>query len=73
MSIEAAILQNVEKLPNAVKQSVLLYTEFLASRVVVDLPKTVQAEADYGFGSLAGQIVMADDFDAPLDDLRDYM
>jgi hypothetical protein len=73
MSIETAILQNVEKLPNSVKQSVLLYTEFLASQVVVDLPKMAQTEADYGYGSLAGQIVMADDFDEPLDDLRDYM
>jgi prevent-host-death family protein len=26
-----------------------------------------------GFGSLKGQIVMADDFDAPLDDFADYM
>jgi Protein of unknown function (DUF2281) len=61
MSIEATILQNLEKLPNAVKQSVLLYTEFLVSQQVVLL------EADYGYGSLAEQIVMADDFDEPLD------
>ncbi len=26
-----------------------------------------------GFGSLRGQIHMADDFDAPLDDIKDYM
>jgi Protein of unknown function (DUF2281) len=39
------------------------YARFLENRQVV------RAEADYGFGSLAGQIVMADDFDEPLDDL----
>jgi prevent-host-death family protein len=26
-----------------------------------------------GFGSLKGQLIMADDFDAPLDDFADYM
>ena len=32
MTIETAILDNVEKLPEAVKRSVLLYTEFLANQ-----------------------------------------
>jgi Protein of unknown function (DUF2281) len=26
-----------------------------------------------GYGSWAGQIVMSDDFDAPLEDLKEYM
>jgi hypothetical protein len=37
------------------------YAGFLENR------RVVQAEDDYGFGSLAGQIVMADDFDEPLE------
>ena len=31
MTIESEILQNVEKLPDAVKQAVFLYTKFLVS------------------------------------------
>jgi hypothetical protein len=35
----------------------------------------IQAEPEkkYGYGSLAGQIIMSDDFDEPLEDLQDYM
>ncbi|HEY9826074.1 MAG TPA: hypothetical protein V6D19_11540 [Stenomitos sp.] len=36
MTIEAVILKNVEKLPDIVKQAVLLYTEFLASQYTKD-------------------------------------
>ncbi|TVQ22484.1 MAG: DUF2281 domain-containing protein [Leptolyngbya sp. DLM2.Bin15] len=30
-------------------------------------------EKKYGYGSLAGKLVMSDDFDEPLEDLKDYM
>ncbi len=30
-------------------------------------------EKRYGYGSLAGKIIMSDDFDEPLEDLKDYM
>jgi hypothetical protein len=30
-------------------------------------------EKKYGYGSLAGKIIMSDDFDEPLEDLKDYM
>lgn len=111
MTIEAAILKNVEKLPDPVKQAVLLYTEFLASQYakeeleqisekpekkhlaslikgtfVLPLPEDFDApmelvdsatlaalEQKYGYGSLAGKITMSDDFDEPLEDLKDYM
>ncbi len=110
MTIEAAILKNVEKLPETVKQAVLLYTEFLASQYgkeiiqelsvptqkrrsgilkgtfVLPLPKEFHMpmelldaeqkaalEKKYGYGGLAGKIKMSDDFDEPLEDLKDYM
>ena len=118
MTIEAGILKNVEKLPESVKQAVLLYTEFLASQYaeakpneieqrsneieqkpkkrrlagsmkgtfVLPLPEDFNQSLDltdaatqseyekkYGYGSLAGKIVMSDDFDEPLEDLKDYM
>ncbi len=80
MTIETAILDNVEKLPEVVKQSVLLYTEFLANQygrsVISNESLKVSLDitpVDYGFGSLAGQIILSDDFDDPLEDLEDYM
>jgi hypothetical protein len=111
MTIEAAILKNVEKPPDAIKQAVLLYTEFLASQYVKenseetvkkpenhrlsgliketfvlplphDYDETLELtnsasksayEKKYGYGSLAGKIFMSDDFDEPLEELKDYM
>ena len=80
MTIETAILDNVEKLPEAVKRSVLLYTEFLANQYGKSFISHEASEVsleitpvNYGFGSLAGQIIMSDDFDDPLEDLQDYM
>lgn len=30
-------------------------------------------EKNYGYGSLAGKMIISDDFDEPLEDLKDYM
>ncbi|MCT7985419.1 DUF2281 domain-containing protein [Laspinema sp. A4] len=68
--IENAILKNVEKLPESVKQSVLDYTEFLVNRYTTAPAKTPQRG---GLGIWQGQIWMSDDFDEPLEDLKDYM
>jgi len=38
-----------------------------------DDPVAADARGLKGFGSLKGKIAMAPDFDAPLDDFRDYM
>jgi hypothetical protein len=76
MTIESAILQNVEQLPEPVKQAVLLYTEFLADRYRVQPNHGEESQVSdekLGYGSLAGQIIMAEDFDAPLEDLQEYM
>lgn len=110
MTIESAILKNIENLPNSVKEAVLIYTEFLAHQYrkqnleeikqdsednqsvsiegafKLPLPadydqptesmsaeQKVKLEKRYGYGSLAGKITMSDDFDEPLEDLKDYM
>ncbi len=70
---ENAILKNVEKLPESVKQAVFDYTEFLVNRYAVDAPKTAKAPKRGGLGIWQGQIWMSDDFDEPLEDLKDYM
>lgn len=40
---------------------------------LLDAEQKVALEKKYGYGSLAGKIVMSDDFDEPLEDLKDYM
>jgi Protein of unknown function (DUF2281) len=77
MTIEAEILKNVEKLPDKVKQAVLLYTEFLASQYAKEkLEKTEEkSERQRLAGSMKGTFVLPlpDDFDQPLEDFKDYM
>ncbi|MBW4583400.1 MAG: DUF2281 domain-containing protein [Tildeniella nuda ZEHNDER 1965/U140] len=70
--LETTILQNLEKLPEALKQEVLHYTEFLVNRYA-----TVSSEQEslkrQGFGVWKDKITIADDFDEPLEDFKDYM
>ena len=71
--IETAILKNLEKLPESVKQAVLDYIEFLVNRYVQEVPKTEKAAKRGGLGIWKDKIWMSDDFDEPLEDLKDYM
>ena len=77
--IETTILEKFEALPDSLQTEVIHYIEFLFDKYA----KTVslseqegaeeQTEKHYGYGSLAGKIIMADDFDEPLEDLKEYM
>ena len=40
---------------------------------LLDAEQKAALEKKYGYGSLAGKIIMSDDFDDPLEDLKDYM
>ena len=73
MMIETAILKNLEKLPESVKQAVLDYIEFLVNRYAQEAPQTEKATKRGGLGIWKGKIWMSDDFDEPLEDLKDYM
>jgi hypothetical protein len=69
--IETAILKNIEKLPDSVKQAVFLYTEFLASQYAEEkLPKKRNLA-----GSMKGTFVLPlpDNFDEPLEEFEEYM
>lgn len=75
MTIETAILKNIEKLPESVKKAVFDYTEFLVARYVEEVSKT-ETEKPAKRGGLRiwkGKIWMSDDFDEPLEDFKDYM
>jgi antitoxin (DNA-binding transcriptional repressor) of toxin-antitoxin stability system len=65
-------------LAEAAKQLPTLIEEVRAGGEVVILQDDVPSAklvpmVRAGYGSLKGQIQMADDFDAPLDDFADYM
>ena len=71
--LEHEILKNIEKLPESVKQAVFDYTDFLVKRYAESSPNQVEPAKRGGLGIWQGKIWMSDDFDEPLDDLKDYM
>lgn len=76
-AIESAILKNIKKLPESVKNAVFLYTEFLASQYYEDANlETVEISEKPRFaGSIKGTFVLPlpEDFDEPLEELEEYM
>ncbi|WP_413160199.1 DUF2281 domain-containing protein [Capilliphycus salinus ALCB114379] len=78
MTLESTILKNISKLPESIKQSVLLYTEFLVSQYAKETPEEpVEAIPNKPrlAGSMKGTFVLPlpDDFDEPLEDFKEYM
>ncbi|ASC73859.1 hypothetical protein XM38_048330 [Halomicronema hongdechloris C2206] len=84
--VKPVILEKLEALPESMQAEVLHYIEFLLEKHLKsagdtlhelrqDLANSTEEEAEkrYGYGSLADQITMSDDFDEPLDDLVEYM
>lgn len=73
--IQTDILEALSKLPESLQQEVLHYAEFLAQKypniphIVEVTPKKRHA------GALRGTFVLplADDFDEPLEDFKEYM
>ena len=68
---EQALIQEIQTLPENLKQEVLHFVQFLKQKQVAktESAKPRQRKA----GSAKGEIIMADDFDAPLEDFADYM
>ncbi len=76
MTIETAILKNVEKLSDSVKQAVFLYTEFLASQYAEENNEEGKTPAKRRLaGSMKGTFILPlpDNFDEPLEDFEEYM
>uniref|UniRef100_B8HJS6 DUF2281 domain-containing protein n=1 Tax=Cyanothece sp. (strain PCC 7425 / ATCC 29141) TaxID=395961 RepID=B8HJS6_CYAP4 len=77
MTVEAEIIETVSQMPESLKQELLHYAKYLfenysqveAAQADVGQPKKKRG----GFGILKGKIWMADDFDEPLEDLKEYM
>ncbi len=72
MLLKDAILANVEQLPIALQEEVLHYSEYLLSR---HRNKNFPAgqEKRGGLGIIKGKMWMSDDFDEPLEEMKEYM
>jgi len=79
ISLDDEVLKIFAKMPEALKIEVLHYAEYLlnkgtekSSSVAIssdDIPKRKYRQA----GTMAGLIVMSDDFDEPLAEMQEYM
>jgi len=66
---EIELINKVSVLPPKLKEEVSNYIDFLVSKYhSKDSPKL-----PLKFGMMKGTFIMADDFDEPLDDFKDYM
>lgn len=75
--LQTELLETFNKLPEPLQQEVLHYAEFLAKKCK-DLPENEQTPEEKpgkrgAFGILKGKIKMADDFDEPLEEFKEYM
>lgn len=69
MTEEKAILAQIQQLPEKLKQEVLHYVEFLQTKYNAQNRKPKNRKA----GSAEGKFTIAPDFDAPLEDFKEYM
>ncbi|MFP4300162.1 MAG: DUF2281 domain-containing protein [Spirulinaceae cyanobacterium] len=72
--MKPTILEKYNALPDTVKKQVEDFIDFLAQKYSPVPQKLTQSkEKKYGYGSLAGKLVIPDDFDEPLEELKEYM
>jgi hypothetical protein len=82
---KSTILEKLDKLPQSMQTEVLHYIDFLLEMHLKSKKQNLdglqqdlqvlseeEAEKRYGYGSMAGQIIMSDDFDEPLEELAEY-
>lgn len=63
-----SLYNKINSLPENLKKEVQDFVEFLQTKT-----KKAPGKKPRAFGSLKGKIKMTEDFDAPLDDFKDYM
>ncbi len=69
----AAILEQLQQLPEPMQQQALKYIEALVAEHHQGEKSTPRMSRKDAFGIWKDQVWMADDFDAPLEDLKEYM
>ncbi len=71
--MEQTILEQIQRLPESLQQEALSYIEGLVAKHTQPEQTPIIISRKNAFGIWQGQVWMADDFDAPLDDLQEYM
>ena len=73
MTIDTEIFQTVAKMPESLKKEILHYAQYLVEKHAKTESSQEQLEQPHGYGSWAGKIIMSENFDEPLEDLKEYM
>ncbi len=75
MNIDTEILQTVVTMPESLKQELLHYAKYLRENYSTDIPVEQDSVKKRRSGILKGTFVLplADDFDEPLEDFKQYM
>jgi hypothetical protein len=71
--MEQAILDNLQLLPEVLQEDALRYIEALVAKHTQQLQNSTVLSRKNAFGIWQGEVWMADDFNAPLADLQEYM
>lgn len=66
------LLETINKLPPAAQESVLQFAEFLLEQAKHQQPSS-STKPRRQAGGAENDYKMSDDFDAPLDDMKEYM
>lgn len=71
--LSPTLIETLEKLPASLQTEILHYAEFLAEKYAQTNKSETTAKKYRQAGTMKGAFTMTDDFDAPLEDLKDYM
>jgi hypothetical protein len=71
--ISPQLIETLDKLPPNLQAEILHYAEYLAAKYAETLPSETPSQIYRRAGTMKGMFTMSDDFDTPLEDLKDYM
>jgi Protein of unknown function (DUF2281) len=71
--VSPELLNTLKNLPKPLQQEVLHYAKFLADKYSRGQPENSLPIKRRQAGTMRGTIIMSDDFDEPIEDLKDYM
>jgi hypothetical protein len=71
--VSPKLIATLDKLPPNLQAEILHYAEYLATKYTQTLPDETPPKTYRQAGTMKGMFTMSKDFDAPLEDLKDYM
>jgi hypothetical protein len=71
--VSPQLIATLDKLSPTIQAEILNYAEYLATKYIQNPSSETKLSKYREAGSMKGMFKMAEDFDAPLEDLKDYM